>query len=166
MPNVAKTHAMRVLEARGVAFRVTEYDAAGEFHSAEEAAALVGAAADAVYKTLVVMRDGDARRKPLMVMTPSTTQLDLKALAKATGDKKLRMATQREAERLTGMQAGGISALGLRTPATFEILIDDRAEALAEIHISAGVRGVELALSVDDLMSVSGARFVCLSARE
>jgi Cys-tRNA(Pro)/Cys-tRNA(Cys) deacylase len=115
-----------------------------------------------VYKTLIVMREGDPRAKPLMVMLPSTDQLDLKMLARATGDKKLRMATQREAERLTGMQVGGISALAVRKQG-FEILIDERARALEEIHVSAGVRGVELALRVDDLVLVTGARYVALS---
>jgi Cys-tRNA(Pro)/Cys-tRNA(Cys) deacylase len=162
MRNTTKTHAMRVLEARGLAFRVTEYDASRAFHSAEEAAALVGAPAEAVYKTLVVLRDGDSRAKPLVVMVPSTDQLDLKVFAKVMGEKKLRMATQREAERLTGMQVGGISALGLRTPTAFEILIDERALALGEIHVSAGVRGVELALAVTDLVTVIGARSVRL----
>jgi Cys-tRNA(Pro)/Cys-tRNA(Cys) deacylase len=162
MSNVGKTQAMRVLEARGIAYRVTEYDASRAFHSAEEAAALAGAPAAAVYKTLVVLRDSHARGKPLLVMVPSTVQLDLKLLARALGEKKLRMATQREAERLTGMQAGGISALALRTPASFEILIDERARSLDEIHVSAGMRGMELALAVADLVAVTGARSVRL----
>jgi Cys-tRNA(Pro)/Cys-tRNA(Cys) deacylase len=162
MTSKTKTHAMRVLDARGIRYRATEYDASREFHTAEEAAELVGASAESVYKTLVVIRESDARAKPLMVLVPSTSQLELKALARATGDKRLRMATQREAERLTGMQVGGISALALRRP-TFEILIDDRARNLDEIHLSAGVRGVELALAVDDLVAVTGARYVPLA---
>jgi Cys-tRNA(Pro)/Cys-tRNA(Cys) deacylase len=153
---------MRVLDARGIAYRVTAYDEAGAFHAAEEAAALVGAAPESVYKTLVVMREGDARSKPIMIMIASDTELDLKALARETGDKRLRMATQREAEQLTGMKAGGISALGLRKP-SFEILIDERAGSLDDIHVSAGVRGVELALRVHDLVAATGARFVRLS---
>jgi Cys-tRNA(Pro)/Cys-tRNA(Cys) deacylase len=161
MAKASNTHAMRVLDARGVAYRATEYDSSGAFHSGDEAAALVGAAPEAVYKTLVVIREGDPRAKPLMVMAPSTGELDLKSLAKATGDKKLRMATQREAERLTGMQVGGISALALKKP-SFEILIDDRARELDEIHVSAGVRGIEVALAVHDLIAVTGARFVRL----
>jgi Cys-tRNA(Pro)/Cys-tRNA(Cys) deacylase len=158
-----KTHAMRVLDAHNIPYRATEYDASREFHSAEEAAALTGAPPDAVYKTLVVIRETDPRAKPIMVMVPATSQLDLKALAKATGDKKVRMATQREAERLTGMQAGGISALGLRKPASFEILIDARARALDEIHISAGLRGIELALATAALVEITTARYVALS---
>jgi Cys-tRNA(Pro)/Cys-tRNA(Cys) deacylase len=152
---------MRALDARGIAYRMTAYDETGAFHSAEEAAALVGAAPESVYKTLVVMRDGDARAKPMMIMIASDRELDLKALARATGNKRLRMATQREAERLTGMQVGGISALGLRKP-SFEILMDERARSLDQIHVSAGVRGVELAMRVDDLVAATGARFVRL----
>jgi Cys-tRNA(Pro)/Cys-tRNA(Cys) deacylase len=161
MAKVSKTHAMRVLDARGVAHRATEYDAARAFHPADEAAALVGAAPDSVYKTLVVVHEDDGRAKPLMVLVPSTGELDLKSLAKVTGAKKLRMATQREAERLTGMQVGGISALGLQKP-SFEILVDERARSLDEIHVSAGVRGIEIALAVGDLVAVTGARFVRL----
>jgi Cys-tRNA(Pro)/Cys-tRNA(Cys) deacylase len=134
MAKTEKTHAMRVLKAKGVAYRATAYDASGAFHSGEEAAALVGADADTVYKTLVVLRDGQPRAKPLLVMVPAP-------------------------EQLTGMQAGGISALGLRKPG-FEILIDERARTLPEIHISAGVRGVDVALAVADLAAVTGARFV------
>jgi Cys-tRNA(Pro)/Cys-tRNA(Cys) deacylase len=163
MPKNEKTHAMRVLEAKGVAYRATVYDTSGAFHSGEEAAALAGADPNAVYKTLVVLRDGQSRAKPLLVMVPATANLDLKLLAQATGDKKLRMSTQREAEQLTGMRAGGISALGLRKPG-FDILIDEHARTLPEIHVSAGLRGVEIALAVADLAAVTGARFVRATA--
>jgi Cys-tRNA(Pro)/Cys-tRNA(Cys) deacylase len=94
-----------------------------------------------------------------MVMVPATSQIDLKLLAAEIGDKKLRMATQREAEQLTGMQAGGISALGLRKPG-FDILIDGRARRLGRVHISAGVRGADVELAVDDLVRLTNARFV------
>lgn len=161
MPKQQKTQAMRLLDARGIEYRVTTYDASGVFHSAGEAAALTGAPPDAVYKTLVVLRETPGA-KPLLVMVPATSQLDLKRLAQATGDKKLRMATQREAERLTGMQVGGISALALRKPG-FEILLDERARSLDCIHISAGVRGTEIDLRVDDLVEVTSARYVALS---
>jgi Cys-tRNA(Pro)/Cys-tRNA(Cys) deacylase len=153
-----KTHAMRVLESHGVAYRAVVYDAGAAFHSAEDAAALLGAPPDTVYKTLVVVTDAPSRRKPLMVMVPAAAQLDLKLLASEVGEKKLRMATLHEAERLTGMQAGGISALGLRKP-SFEILIDERARPLPRIHVSAGVRGTDLELAVGDLVRITGARF-------
>ncbi len=159
-----KTHAMRVLDARGIAYEATTYDASGAFQSADEAAALLGVDASSVYKTLVVLNDdaatGGARTKPMLVMVPAPSQIDLKALAKSIGAKKLRMATQREAERLTGMQVGGISPLGLKQPARFEILIDKAASGIETIHVSAGARGVDLALRTEHLVAVTGAGFV------
>ena len=111
-----------------------------------------------VYKTLVVLRD-DGAGKPLLVLIAAALQVDLKQLAHALAAKKLRMATQREAERLTGMQVGGISALGLRKPA-FDVFIDEAARSLDRVHVSAGVRGIDLELAVDDLARLTGARFV------
>ena len=155
-----KTQAMRLLDSRRIPYTATQYDAAGEFHTAEEAAAILGVPLRAMYKTLVVLREGQAKARPLIVMVPSDTELDLKALAAAIGEKKLRMATQREAEQLTGMHVGGISVLGLKRAAAFEVLISERARDLETIHISAGERGMEIAMRTDDLVEASGARYV------
>lgn len=157
MGSVEKTNAARLLEARGIPYRATVYDETGAFHSAEEAAELLGAPPEAVYKTLVVLRETTGRAKPILVMIPSRRQLDLKLLAKELGEKKLRMATQREAEALTGLKVGGISALAVRKGA-FEVLLDASAEAHEKIHISAGVRGIDLELRVSDLLAVTSAR--------
>ena len=154
-----KTHAMRLLDSKQIAYRVTEYDSSGEFHTGEEAAALVDAPAEAVYKTLVVLRDAPQAGKPMMVMVPVALQLDLKQLAEALGEKNLRMATQKEAETLTGMQVGGISALALQRPG-FTILIDERTQALERVHISAGARGIDIELAVSELVALTGAKFV------
>jgi Cys-tRNA(Pro)/Cys-tRNA(Cys) deacylase len=119
-----------------------------------------------VYKTLVVLREPAAPRgKPLLVLVPSDRQLDLKRLARETGDKKLRMASQKEAEALTGLQVGGISALAVR-PGAFEVLLDASARARERLHVSAGVRGVDLEVAVADLVRVTGARFVAAAGPE
>ena len=154
-----RTNAARWLEARGIAHRVTIYDPAGAFHSADEAAALLGVPAGQVYKTLVVVREGGGRAKPLLVMVPSDRQLDPRRLARALGDKKLRMASQREAEELTGLQVGGISALAVRRGA-FDVVLDASAWGHPRIHISAGARGIDLELAVEDLVAVTRARVV------
>ena len=161
MAKTKKTQAIRLLESKGIDHRVTTYDASGEFHSGEEAAALVGAAAESVYKTLVVIREGSSSRKPMLVMIPVAEQLEMKTIAVAVGEKKVRMATQREAERLTGLQVGGISALAL-TGRSFDVLIDDRAKSLARIHVSAGARGLDVELAVPDLVMLTGVRYVKL----
>lgn len=154
-----KTNAARMLEARGIAYRATVYDPSGAFHSADEAAELLGAPAEAVYKTLVVLRETIRRERPLLVLVPSRAQLDLKLLARGLGEKKVRMATQREAEGLTGLQVGGISALAVR-PGAFDVYLDESARARETIHVSAGVRGVDFELRVTDLVAVTGARWL------
>jgi len=151
-----KTNAMRVLDQRKIAYEVHEYSP--EIHSAVEAAQAMGKPPERVHKTLVVMRE-TPRAKPLLVMTPGDRELDLRALAKSTGDKKLRMATQKEAESLTGLLVGGIGALALLNRG-FEIWIDSAAKAHERICVNAGQRGINLELRVDDLMKVTGARWV------
>ncbi|MCH7483961.1 MAG: Cys-tRNA(Pro) deacylase [Chloroflexi bacterium] len=152
-----KTHAVRLLESKGITHRVTVYDDAGEFHSGEAAAALVGAPAETVYKTLVVLRDPPSGR-PMLVIVPVAGQANLKTLASARGEKRLRMATQKEAEDMTGMQVGGISALAV--PAgRFDVLIDEAARLLETIHVSAGARGIDVELAVDDLVRLTDASY-------
>ena len=152
-----KTNSMRLLDARRVAYKAKVYDPAREFHSAEDAAQLIDAPLDTVYKTLVVLRE--SKGKSLLVMIPARRQIDLKLLAKEIGEKRLRMATHTEAEELTGLQVGGISALALLNRG-FEVILDTSAHALEAIHVSAGVRGIDLELRVKDLIAVTRAKVV------
>jgi Cys-tRNA(Pro)/Cys-tRNA(Cys) deacylase len=92
-------------------------------------------------------------------MAPAGREASLKALASSLGEKKLRLATQREAETLTGLQVGGISALALLNKG-FEICIDRAALDLAYVHVSAGQRGANLRLSPADLKALTNARLV------
>jgi len=151
----AKTNTMRVLDQRKVTYVVHEYSP--EIHSAVEAAQAMGQPVERVYKTLVVMREAP-RAKPLLVMVPGDRELDLRALARSTGDKKLRMATQKEAESLTGLLVGGIGALALLNRG-FEIWIDGAAKGHERICVNAGQRGVNLELRVDDLVRITNARW-------
>jgi Cys-tRNA(Pro)/Cys-tRNA(Cys) deacylase len=162
MADASKTNAARLLESRGISHRVRVYDAGRAFHSADEAATLLGAPGGSVLKTLVVLRESPGRPKPLLVLVPSDRQLDMKRLGRALGEKRLRMASQREAERLTGLKVGGISALAVRAGA-FEVLVDASATRWAEVHVSAGVRGVDLELAVGDLLAATGGRLVEIS---
>ena len=103
--------------------------------------------------------EGPGRTRPLLVLIACERQLDLKALARSLGQKRVRMAGRREAEELTGLEVGGISALAVR-PGTFQVLLDAPAQHLDRIHVSAGVRGADLELAVADLVALTGARFV------
>lgn len=149
-----KTLAMRTLEGKKVPFEVLTFSP--EIHSADSVAAALGLPPDEVYKTLVVVRP---LGKPLLVMVPADQELDLKRLAKAVGEKKLKMATHREAEALTGLQVGGISALTLLNKG-FQICLLREAQALDQIVVSAGRRGMDLRLAVKDLIRVTSAKLV------
>lgn len=151
-----RNNVTRLLDARYISYEV--FELTKEKHSAEETAALLGVPETHVFKTLVILRETRGR-KQLLVMAPGGRELDLRALASALGEKKLRMATQAEAEALTKLQTGGISALALLNKG-FEVCLDQSAQALPYIHISAGERGASLRMQVADLRQVTGAKLV------
>ena len=150
----AKLNSMRVLEAQKVPYEVFAY--APGHHSALKVAQLAGVDPNMVYKTLVVKRE---RGKPLLVMIAGDRQLNLKRLAASIGEKRLRMASQREAEQLTGLQVGGISPLALLNRG-FDIYLDRHALAQSRVYVSAGKRGLNLCLAVEDLLQTTGAQLV------
>lgn len=133
-----------------IAFPNTMRDAA-------EIAAHLGLPAGQLLKTLVVLRAG--RGKPILVMVPAEQQLDLKKVAAAAGEKKVTMASHLEAEKLTGLQVGGISALALLNQG-FTIFMDDSALAFAEVFVSGGQRGLDVKLTVSDLLRITGAEAI------
>lgn len=154
-----KTLAMKLLEGKNIDYDVHSYP--NGLRDAEEVAAAIGAPPERVYKTLVVPRPFPA--KPLLVMLPANRQLDLKKLARAVGEKKLKMATHSEAEALTGLQVGGISAVALLNKG-FTVYIDDAAKPLDRIIISAGERGSQIELAVSDLVKLTRARYAAVAA--
>jgi Cys-tRNA(Pro)/Cys-tRNA(Cys) deacylase len=151
-----RNNVTRLLDARRVPYELFELPPAK--NSAEESAGLLRIPPQFVYKTLVVLREAKGK-KPLLVMTAAGRELSLKALASSLGEKKLKMASQREAEDLTGLQVGGISALALLNRG-FDICLARQALDLTSIHISAGQRGATLGLSPADLMALTQARLV------
>jgi Cys-tRNA(Pro)/Cys-tRNA(Cys) deacylase len=149
-----KLNSMRVLEAQSVSYEVFTYPP--QRHSAVEVAELAGVPPAQVYKTLVVQRE---EGKPLLVMVAGDRELNLKRLAAAIGEKKLSMASHRDAERLTGLRVGGISPLALLNRG-FEIYVDQAAADQSHVYVSAGQRGVNLRVAVEDLLQVTSARLV------
>lgn len=157
-----KTQAMRALDGKKIAYDVLTYSA--DTRDAEEVAVLVGLPPGEVFKTLVVMPP-EPGKKPMLVMLPANKQLNLKQLAAATGAKKLKMATQREAEQLTGLQVGGISAVALLNK-SFAVFIDRSAQTVPSVCISAGKRGLQIRLATADLIKVTTARVVDVTTAE
>jgi len=146
----AKTNAMRILERERVAYTVHTFAAIKL--SAVEVAERVGKPADQVFKTLVVLSVAHRPRTYLAVI-PGNRELDLKMMAKAVGQKRLQMATQKQAEKLTGLQVGGISPLALLSKG-FGVLVDSSASEHEQILVSAGQRGMNLELSPIELTRI------------
>ena len=143
-----ETPAIRALRSAGVAFSVHEYahDPRAESYALEAAAALALDPA-VVFKTLVVDLDG----RLAVCLIPSGDQLDTRALGKRAA-----LADAQRAERVTGYVTGGISPVGQRR--RLPTLIDASALAHPEIYVSAGRRGLEIALAPADLIAVTGAQ--------
>jgi Cys-tRNA(Pro)/Cys-tRNA(Cys) deacylase len=144
----------RFLDSRKV--RYTAFDTPAEKLSALDVARLLDVEPASVFKTIVVTRDKP--RKPLLVVVPGSANVDLKLLASAMGEKKVHLPTEREAEGLTGLQAGGISPLALINRG-FQVVIDSSARDFPQIHVSGGQRGINIRLSPDDLARLTNARF-------
>lgn len=160
----AKTNAMRVLDAHHVKYTAHTYSP--DIHSADGVAEVLGVASAEVFKTLVVLPES-GKGRPLLVMVPGDRELDLKVLGQQpeVGEKKLRMASQREAESMTGLLVGGISALALLQK-SFRIFIDRSALNFPRIYLSAGQRGTNLHVGVEDLLKVTHALPVATSREE
>jgi Cys-tRNA(Pro)/Cys-tRNA(Cys) deacylase len=143
----------RLLDANKISYQVFTLPA--EKLGAIETARLLGISAGLVYKTIVVTRPKP--KKPILAVIPGNCQLDLKALAQVLDEKKIFLPSEKEAETLTGLQVGGISPLAL-VKKGFQVVIDSQAEALQELHISGGQRGLNIRLPVNDLVRLTRAR--------
>lgn len=143
----------RFLDSRKVKYHA--YETPAEKLGAMETARLLDVQPESVFKTIVVTREKP--KKPLLAVVPGPRNVDLKLLAAAINEKKVFLPTEREAEQLTGLQAGGISPLALINKG-FHVVVDSSARHFREIHISGGQRGLNLRLAVDDLVRLTNAR--------
>jgi len=148
-----KNNVTRYLDQQKIDYEIFELPA--EKLGAEVTASLLDQPLEIIFKTIVVKRAG--RGKIILAVVPGTSEVDLKALAKVVGEKKVFMTTQNEAESLTGLLAGGISPLGLINRG-FQVVLDSAAQDHDRIHISGGERGLNIRLPVVDLLKITKAR--------
>ena len=153
-----KNNVTRLLDSRKIPYTV--YETPPEKLGALETAKFLDVPPGMVFKTIVLTRDKP--RKPILAVIPGPNSVDLKSLAVALGEKKIYLPTERQAEQLTGLQAGGISPLALLNKG-FQVVIDSAAQNYAEIHISGGQRGLNIKLPVSDLISLTNARLASIS---
>ncbi len=149
----------RFLSSKKINF--TAFELPAEKLGALESARLLDVPAGMVFKTIVLARL--ERGKPILAVIPGDREVDLKAVAAAVDEKKIRLTTQSEAEKLTGLLAGGISPLALINKG-FQVLLDRHALQYEQIHISGGQRGLNIKLSVADLVKLTSARTADISA--
>ncbi len=151
----------RLLDQRHIEYEAFELPA--EKLGARETAVLLQVDPAVVFKTIVVTRDKPA--KPLLVVVPGNSVVDLKLVAAAVREKKVYLPTEREAETFTGLQAGGISPLALINKG-FRILIDVSARDYPHIHVSGGQRGLNVKLALADLIKLTHAQLAPVSKVE
>lgn len=147
----------RLLDARKI--RYQPFDTPADKLGAIETARILNVDPNIVFKTIVVTRDKP--KKPILAVLPGPSNVDLKRLAAALGEKKVYLPTEREAEQLTGLQAGGISPLALLNKG-FQVVIDASAKSYSEIHVSGGQRGLNIKLATDDLIKLTNARLASI----
>ena len=143
----------RLLDSHKVNYRA--YETSVEKLGALETARFLNVPPEMVFKTIVVTREKP--KKPILAVVPGPWDVNLKLLAAALGEKKVHLPTEREAEQLTGLQAGGISPLALLNKG-FQVVIDSAAQGHSEIHISGGQRGLNIKLVALDLIKLTNAR--------
>lgn len=134
-----------------------EHDPRAEAYG-EEAAEALGLPPERIFKTLIALVDG----KPACAVVPVAGKLDLKAFAAAVGGKRAGMAEPAAAARLTGYVVGGISPIGQKT--RIPVVVDESAQGLDMMYVSAGKRGLQVQLAPNDLARATGANFAPIAA--
>lgn len=147
-----KTNAARILDGLGVPYELRSYEVDLEDLSATTVAAKVGLPPEQVFKTLVARGD---RLGVCLAVVPGDAHLDLKALARATGDRRIELVPLRDVLPLTGYVRGGVTALACKK--AYPVFLDETAALFDQISVSAGARGLQLVLAPADYLRVTHA---------
>jgi Cys-tRNA(Pro)/Cys-tRNA(Cys) deacylase len=154
-----KTNAARILDAAGVRYEIREYEVDESDLSAPHVAEAIGMPAEQVFKTLVARGD---RSGVLMACIPGNAELDLKALAAASGNKKVELVAVKEVLGLTGYIRGGVSPVGTKKPYPF--FLDETVDLWDVVAVSAGVRGKQMLVAPSDLARVTEAKIAAIAS--
>lgn len=155
---IVKTNAARILDGMKIRYEIHAYDVDEHDLGAENVAAKIGLPLGQVFKTLVVRGD---KTGIMMACIPGSAELNFKALAAVSGNKKTEMVMLKEVQPLTGYIRGGVSPLGSKK--RYPVYIDESALLWADISISAGVRGYQIIIAPSELINAAGAKTVQIS---
>ena len=147
-----KTNAVRLLDQMRISYELREYAVDPEDLAAENVAAKIGLPAEQVFKTLVARGD---RNGICMAAIPANAELDLKAVAQATGDRDIQLVPVKELQSLTGYIRGAVTALAGKKE--YPVYADETIELFEIISISAGVRGMQILLAPLDYLRATKA---------
>ena len=153
-----KTNAARLLDQMGIHYELREYEVDPDDLAAETVAAKIGLPPQQVFKTLVARGD---RNGICVAVIPADTELDLKALAAASGDRKIQLVPVRELQGLTGYIRGGVTALAAKKE--YPVYADETVELFDIISFSAGMRGLQILLSPADYVKATKAKLAPLA---
>jgi len=155
---LVKTNAVRILDGLGVRYELREYEVDPDDLSAEAVAAKVGLPPEQVFKTLAV--EGD-RNGICLAVIAANDELDFKALARETGDRKIEMVPLKEVQAVTGYIRGGVTALACKKE--YPVYIDELAEICDVISVSAGMRGMQILLAPADYIRAVNAKAAAIA---
>lgn len=144
---INKTNAARMLDKSKVPYRLIPYEVDENDLSAGHVAAVLGENIEQVFKTLVLHGDKTGH---LVCVVPGDHEVDLKKVAKASGNKKCEMIAVKELLPLTGYMRGGCSPVGMKKH--FPTYIHSTIEAFDIIWVSAGIRGLQIEIAPKDLI--------------
>lgn len=147
-----KTNAARALDRLGIAHEIREYEVDPEDLSAEKVAAGIGMPLGQVFKTLVVRGD---RRGVLLAVLAGGDELDLKALARLSGDRRVELVPLKDVQPLSGYLRGGVTVLACKK--SYPVFADRQIALHEKIAVSAGVRGAQLVLAPHDYLRATRA---------
>jgi Cys-tRNA(Pro)/Cys-tRNA(Cys) deacylase len=136
---------VRALDRLGIKYELREYDVDPDDLSAETVAAKIGLPLEQVFKTLAIHGD---RNGICLAVISANQELNFKALANQTGNRKIDMVPLKEVQALTGYIRGGVTALACKKD--YPVYIDELAEICDVISVSAGIRGLQILLSPAD----------------
>lgn len=154
-----KTNAARLLDSMKIQYELRSYEVDPEDLSAETVARKVGLPLEQVFKTLVARGD---RHSVFFAVVPGNCQLDLKAIAKLTGDRKVEPVALKEIQPLTGYIRGGVTVLGAKK--SYPVYIDETLELFDVVSISAGQRGLQIFIAPVDYLRATGGTLGAISA--
>ena len=157
-----KTNAARLLDQLDIKYELKAYEVDPDDLAAETVAAKIGLPADQVFKTLVARPSGSKERNGVvMAVVPADQELDLKALAKAAGEKNIQLVPVKELQALTGYIRGGVTALAAKRD--YPVFVDETIELFEVVSISAGARGLQILIAPADYLRATKGTIAALS---